>query len=405
MRSLIALLAALACASCGGGSSSGSQANPEAAAAPSSSSAAPAMSAPSPAPAAPAPPSSTSPAAPVYKLVEVPRLAATGSMTAKGLDASGVVVGEQETTGSPRAWMFEQGSGALNELTLDPSQSGADALGISNGGVIAGYEVPAGGPPVPGFWTVTGGAMLLTGQYQDYAQAAGANDNGIIIGNYAQSGTVASLPLVWTAPGYAETTLPGLRCDQCTRINVSASAVNNSGIIVGASSYGIYSNGGTTYVTSGMHAVKWQNGAITDLGGLGGAEYSAAYAVNASGDVVGGSRADQTSGAPTHAFLYSSGSMTDLGTLPGDSGSSANSINDGGAIVGTSQGDTATRAFLVENGHMYDLNSLIDPASPLLGVVSLKEAVGVNASGWIAVNGTDSRDPGWTRAFLLIPAQ
>jgi hypothetical protein len=32
------------------------------------------------------------------------------------------------------------------------------------------------------------------------------------------------------------------------------------------------------------------------------------------------------------------------------------------------------------------------------------EAVSISASGWIAVNGTDSRDPGWTRAFLLIPA-
>ena len=53
---------------------------------------------------------------------------------------------------------------------------------------------------------------------------------------------------------------------------------------------------------------------------------------------------------------------------------------------------------------MQDLNSLIDRASPLAGLVTLDEAVSINANGWIAVNGTDSRDPGWTRAFLLIPA-
>jgi hypothetical protein len=54
---------------------------------------------------------------------------------------------------------------------------------------------------------------------------------------------------------------------------------------------------------------------------------------------------------------------------------------------------------------MYDLNTLIEPSSPLAGVVSLQQAVSISANGWIAVTGTDSRDPGWTRAFLLIPLQ
>ena len=308
-------------------------------------------------------------------------------------------MGEQETTAAPRAWMYQQSSGALNELSLNPSETGAYANGVSNTGVIAGAEVP-NGPPVPGFWTVTGGAMPLTGQYQSSAQAVAANDTGTIIGNYGQSGTVSSLPLVWIAPGYAETTLTGLRCDQCTRINVTASSVNNGGLIVGTSNYANAANG-----TSGMHAVEWLAGNITDIGGLQGANYSAAYSANNNGDVVGGSRIDQSSGSPTHAFLYHQGVMTDLGTLAGDSSSSANSINDGGQIVGMSQSGTATRAFVYVSGQMHDLNSLIDPTSPLAGAVSLQEAVGISANGWIAVNGTDSRDPGWKRAFLLIPSQ
>jgi len=290
--------------------------------------------------------------------------------------------------------MYQQSSGALDELTLDPSEAGAYANGISNSGVIAGAEIPAGGAPEPGYWTVTGGGELLTGQYQSFAQAAAANDSGTIIGNYGQSGTVSGLPLVWTAPGYAQTTLPGLECDQCTRADATASAINSGGLIVGSSNY-----------TAGMHAVEWQNGAITDLGGLQGATYSAAYSINTGGEIVGGSRTDSSSGAPTHAFLYSQGAMTDLGTLSGDSGSSANSINDSGQIVGVSQTDTTSRAFLYENGQMYDLNTLIDPTSPLAGQVSLQEAIGINTNGWIVVDGTDSNDPGWTRAFLLIPSQ
>jgi probable HAF family extracellular repeat protein len=324
-------------------------------------------------------------------------------VTANGVNNQGIVVGQLETTAAPRAWIYQQSSGALDELSLDPSEKGAYANGISDSGVIAGAEVPATGPPVPGFWTVAGGAMLLTGQYQSFAQAVAANDSRTIIGNYGQSGTISSLPLVWNAPGYAETTLPGLQCDQCTRIDVTASSINNARLIVGSSNYSIYD--GNTYVTSGMHAVEWRDSNITDLGGLQGADYSAAYAINSSGDVVGGSRTDQSSGAPTHAFLYRQGVMRDLGTLDGDSSSSANSINDSGQIVGVSQSDTTTRAFLYEKGHMYDLNSLIDPASPLAGLVSLEEAVGISANGWIAVNGTDSRDVGWQRAFLLIPAQ
>lgn len=298
--------------------------------------------------------------------------------------------------------MYQQSSGALDELTFDPTESGASPSGISDSGVIAGYEVPAGEPPVPGFWTATGGAMPLSGTYQSYAEAAAANDNGTIVGNYGESGTVSSLPLVWTAPGYEETTLPGLPCGQCSRLSATASAVNDGGLIAGSSNYGIYDSSGN-YVSSGLHAVEWQSGTITDLGGLRGADYSAAYSVNTSGDIVGGSRVDQASGAPTHAFLYHDGAMTDLGTLTGDTDSSASSINDSGQIVGSSQGSTTSRAFLYENGHMYDLNALIDPASALPGQVSLENAVSISSNGWIAANGTDSRDPGWTRAFLLIP--
>jgi len=389
MKTVIAILAALACASCGGGSS-GSVSDP-----PASASAAPPPSTTSPPTPTTPPPSSGTPSAdpPFYKIVEIPRLATTGSVTANGVNDQGIVVGAQETTASPRAWMYQQSSGALDELTFDPSEMGAYANGISNSGMIAGAEIPAGGAPEPGYWTVTGGSELLTGQYQSFAQAAAANDSGTIIGNYGQSGTLSGLPLVWTAPGYAQTTLPGLECDQCTRLDATASAINDAGLIVGSSNY-----------TAGMHAVEWQNGAITDLGGLQGATYSAAYSANNSGEIVGGSRVDQSSGAPTHAFLYSQGAMTDLGTLAGDSSSSANSINDSGRIVGVSQTDTTSRAFLYENGEMYDLNTLIDPTSPLAGQVSLQEAIAINTNGWIVVDGTDSNDPGWTRAFLLIPS-
>jgi probable HAF family extracellular repeat protein len=92
--------------------------------------------------------------------------------------------------------------------------------------------------------------------------------------------------------------------------------------------------------------------------------------------------------------------MVDIGTLQGDTESSAASINDRGEIVGWS-GTITTRAFIYVNGQMYDLNKRIDPTTPLAGFVHLDEAVAINSVGWIAANGTDSRD-GLQHAYLLI---
>jgi probable HAF family extracellular repeat protein len=299
--------------------------------------------------------------------------------------------------------MYQQSSGALSELTFDPSESGASAKGISDGGVIAGEEISPPSGLHAGFWTVTGGAMLLTGQ-SDSEWAIAANDNGIILGEYGDSGSPGSAALTWSPPGYAETVLPGLRCDYCDRLLISASAINDSGTAVGQSQSAVYDNG--AFVSGGLFAVEWQSGTAMSLGSLQDSGTSAAYGINNSGDVVGSSRVGQASGAPSHAFLYHEGTMMDLGVLEGDANSSANSINDSGQVVGVSSDAAGTqRAFLYENGQMYDLNSLIDPASPLTGQVSLQEAVGISANGLIAVNGTDSQDPGWRRAFLLIPSK
>jgi probable HAF family extracellular repeat protein len=313
-------------------------------------------------------------------------------------------VGDQETPAADRAWMYQQSSGALSELTFDPAESGASAKGISDSGVIAGEEISAQSGLQAGFWTVTGGAMLLSGQFAGSEWAVAANDNGAVLGDYGASGSPGSAALLWSAPGYAQATLPGLRCDHCDRLMISANAINASGTAVGQSQSSVYDNG--TLVSGGLFAVEWQAGTVTSLGSLQDSGTSAAYGINSGGDIVGSSRVGQASGAPSHAFLYRQGAMLDLGVLQGDANSSADSINDSGQIVGVSSDAAgAQRAFLYQNGQMLDLNALIDPASPLIGRVSLQEAVGISANGWIAVNGTDSQDPGWTRAFLLIPSR
>jgi probable HAF family extracellular repeat protein len=122
---------------------------------------------------------------------------------------------------------------------------------------------------------------------------------------------------------------------------------------------------------------------VSDLGG------GQAYAINASGQVVG-------QNAAGHAFLYGNGTMTDLGTLGGSS-SFGLGINDSGKVVGWADnpGNT-TQGFLYSNGAMVGLS----PGAVTGG------AQGINSSGqvvgWYSNSGSTPAGGalGPTQAFL-----
>ena len=161
-------------------------------------------------------------------------------------------------------------------------------------------------------------------------------------------------------------------------------AINDSGEIIGQAWQGGLSSGG-----GGMRAFISTNGAITDLGTLGGNE-SSATGINNLGQVVGQSRV-VGGGLNNHAFLYSGGVMTDLGTLGGAS-SVAAGINDSGQIVGlSSQAGLGSQdtAFLYHNGTMTDLGNLGGGTSG---------AYAINASGQIV--GTSFTSDNMWHAFL-----
>jgi probable HAF family extracellular repeat protein len=121
----------------------------------------------------------------------------------------------------------------------------------------------------------------------------------------------------------------------------------------GSIGYGINSVGQVTGFNCAGHAVRYSNGAVIDLGTLGGPT-SAGYAINAAGQVVG----------------YSS----------------------------LSSGISATHATLWTGDTPIDLNLQIRPASPS---IVLTAAAGINDKGWIVADGTDSA--GFTRSYLLTP--
>lgn len=171
--------------------------------------------------------------------------------------------------------------------------------------------------------------------------------------------------------------------------NGIAMGINDAGVAVGES--------GTCGISfaSFAHAVLWRNGAVTNLGSLGGAMNNYAARINNRGQVVGGS--DLPGDATSHAFLWQHGVITDLGTLPGDFYSIANAINDAGQIVGQSCNSdfSVCRAFLWQNGTMADLNSLTVPGSSLY----LLTAEDINSRGQISGQAFD-QDNGEIIGFL-----
>jgi probable HAF family extracellular repeat protein len=215
------------------------------------------------------------------------------------------------------------------------------------------------------------------------AMALLSNNRGQIIG-VAENGTHdAACPApqlldfeatVW-GPGKGEVQgLPPLPGDTVG----FALGINERGQVVGSSG-----NCANTVVTAvglfvGQHAVLWDDGSVTSLGGLGGT-MGKAGAINDRGEVAGFSSLPGDSSV--HSFLWTKQTgMQDLGTLGSDYLGDPAGINNNTQLVGGSCDMSGNcRAFFWEKNELSDLNDLISPDSPLY----LIYALGINDAGEI----------------------
>jgi probable HAF family extracellular repeat protein len=253
-----------------------------------------------------------------------------------------------------------------------------------------------------------------------WSQGLGINDAGQVVGISWASDDSAHVFLYSKSTGMQDL---GLKYDWCEGPYLNGGGtmgINDSGQIVGCFS----PNG-----ASNPHASLYEDGQWKDLGTLPGGLWSAAYANNDSGQVVGysdqsgcppfcvtrpaflysestgmqnlgmplespnysGKATDinasgQVVGYSGHAYLYSGGQWQNLGTL-GGCGSLAYGINDSGQVVGTSETTQeycgGLHAFLYSDGQMQDLNNLIPADSGW----TLTDARKINNSGQIVGEG------------------
>lgn len=179
--------------------------------------------------------------------------------------------------------------------------------------------------------------------------------------------------------------------------------INDNGQAVGMS--GTCANTQLPPLANGAHAVLWDNGAVIDLGSLGGTANPAllgvgnvAFSINNQSQVVG------TSSLPGntthHSFLWTwEKGMQDLGILPGDVNSAGLGINNRGEVIGVSADASGNpRPYLWKNGVMTELNTLVPADSPL----HLLLAYSINDRGQISGFGVDGS--GNIHAYLASPS-
>ncbi len=248
------------------------------------------------------------------------------------------------------------------------------------------------------------------------AEAYDLNDAGMALGRAFTGDDDRAVR--WDAAG-AATELGHLGLSDTGKTLVNPRALNSAGVAVG-SAYKHDASG----VFLGAVPVRWDAGstAAIELGtpapGGSGLRFGAAEALNDSGVAVG--NVFKSPAFPTDEFgpraarWDSSGTavtvLGTLGTAPnGEASTAAYAINASGLIVGTASEYNAVSGLLEPRavywdsaGTILDLNTLIDPAAGWL----LTHAFAVSDTGWIAGDGYFDPDGGggqeaYGRHFLM----
>ena len=307
----------------------------------------------------------------------VQQVGADSSVSVKGVNDSGQIVGSYVVGGATRAFLYQNGT-FTNLGTFGGSRSGAEA--ISQNSKIVGQANDANNN-IHAFVSENGGPLTDLGTLGGTVGWAHAvNNQGQLAGYSWESGSTQRRAMLYSDGAMSNLGIfPGGNSS-------TAYGINEAGQVVGEGNAAV--NGGTW-----IRAFLYANGAMTDIGTLGG-NVAGARDINNRGEIVGYA---QPAGGAAHAFRFRNGIMTDLGVLSGHLASQANAINDAGEAIGFSRAsDQSQRAIIHRAARLQDLNDLIPSGTGWL----LTNALGISESGLIVGTGRLNNVFG---SFLLTP--
>lgn len=319
-----------------------------------------------------------------YNVVKLTTLGGGGTSQGGGINSFGWVAGFSGRPDGTRHAALWQGLAITDLGTLGGATSNSSVQwpGLNNPGVVVGISqtgtpdplgeswscsafLPANGQSCLGFAWESGvmRAMPTFGGANGFA--AGVNNQGQVVG-WAETRVhdpTCNAPqilqfraVVWQPQTGAIRQLRPLAGDSTS----AATAINDKGQVVGISGDCDVAVGRL----SARHAVLWQaDGAVMDLGNLGGEFWHTPMAINERGDVVGFSNppGGDLNADSLRAFLWTNeGGMQDLGRLPGDAFSEALGINNQRQVVGLSCANLC-RAFIWHDGVLTELQTLVAP--------------------------------------------
>ena len=306
----------------------------------------------------------------------------------RAVDNNGDVVGVLVVPTKPQqshAFLWNKSGGILDLGTLSGSGNDSAAFGINTSGQIVGQaNSSASGSDQAFLWTNTAGMIDLGNLGGSSSVANAINASGQVAGQSdLESGITAAF--LWSQSGGMQNlgTLPGGQ-------QSGANAINTAGEIAGWANVG-----------SNDDAIIWtESGGMVDLG-INASCGATALGLNDSGEVVGWFNNSAGCSFTSHGFSWThSGGLKDLGVLSGGQYSFAYGINSTGQIVGTGTSSTSAIVALLwtADGTIHDLNTLIAPGTAR----TLVSANGINNAGQIVADATAKTGKG-NYALLLTP--